>query len=95
MPISVDGITRIQARGDYAEVHAPGGPYLLLVSLTELAGRLDPDRFLQVHRSHIVNLDAVRLLQPHDDRRLLVVMGDGAEVVASRAASERLRGLAR
>jgi len=94
-PIPVEGIVRIQARGDYAEVHAPDGPFLLHVSLAELVARLDAERFLQVHRSHIVCLDAVRYLRPFDERRLLIVMRDGAEVLASRAASERLRGLAR
>jgi two-component system LytT family response regulator len=94
-PVPVEGISRIQARGDYAEVHAPGGPYLLHVSLRELAARLDPERFLQIHRSHLVNLDAVRLLRRFDDRRLLVVMRDGTELVASRAASERVRSFVR
>ena len=56
----VDGIRRIQAQGDYAEVHAAEGVFLLHVTLAELAARLDPARFRQVHRSHIVNLDAVR-----------------------------------
>ncbi len=93
--VPADGISHIQARGDYAEVHAPGGPYLLHVSLAELAARLDPERFLQVHRSHIVNLDAVKVLRPFDERRLLVVLRDGTEVVASRSASERVRGLVR
>jgi two-component system LytT family response regulator len=91
VPIPAGAILRIQARGDYAEVHAPGGPFLLHVSLTELAARLDPDRFLQVHRSHIVNLDAVKLLRPYDDRRLLIVITNGEEIVASRSASEALR----
>ena len=95
VPIPAAGILRIQARGDYAEVHAPGGPFLLHVSLSELAGRLDPDRFVQVHRSHIVNLDAVKLLRPHDERRLVVVLTNGEEIVASRSASETLRKQAR
>jgi hypothetical protein len=42
-----------------------------------------------------VSLDAVRLFRAFDERRLLIVLRDGAEVVASRAASERLRALAR
>ena len=91
VPISTASVLRVQARGDYAEVYAPGGPFLLHVSLTELAARLDPERFLQVHRSHIVNLDAVQLLRPYDDRRLLVVLKNGEEIVASRSASEALR----
>jgi two-component system, LytTR family, response regulator len=95
VPIPAPAILRVQARGDYAEVHAPGGPFLLHVSLTELAARLDPERFVQVHRSHIVNLDAVRLLRPHDDRRLLIILTNGEEIVASRSASETLRRQAR
>jgi two-component system LytT family response regulator len=95
VPIPSGEIVRIQARGDYAEVHAPGGPFLLHVSLSELAGRLDPERFVQVHRSHIVNLEAMKLLRPHDERRLVIVMANGEEIVASRAASEVLRKQAR
>jgi two-component system, LytTR family, response regulator len=95
VPIPAAEIVRIQARGDYAEVHAPGGPFLLHVSLSELAGRLDPERFVQVHRSHIVNLEAMKLLRPHDERRLVIVMANGEEIVASRAASEVLRKQAR
>jgi DNA-binding LytR/AlgR family response regulator len=38
-----------------------------------------------------VNLDAVRLLRPHDDRRLMIVLVNGEEIVASRSASELLR----
>lgn len=95
VPIPAAGIVRIQARGDYAEVYAPEGPFLLHVSLSELAGRLDPERFVQVHRSHIVNLDAMKLLRPHDDRRLVIVLTNGEEIVASRSASEALRKQAR
>ncbi len=95
VPIAVDAIRRIQAQGDYAEVHAGEDVFLLHVTLAELAARLDPKRFLQVHRSHIVNLDAVRHLKPFDDRRLAVTLQDGSVVVASRAGSEELRRLAR
>ena len=95
VPIAAAGIRRIQAQGDYAEVHAAEGTYLLHVTLAELAARLDPARFRQVHRSHIVNLDAVEHMRPYDDRRLAITLKDGAVVVASRAASEELRKLAR
>jgi two-component system LytT family response regulator len=95
VPIAASGIRRIQAQGDYAEVHAPEGTYLLHVTLAELAARLDPARFRQVHRSHIVNLDAVEHMRPYDDRRLAITLKDGSVIVASRSASEELRKLAR
>ena len=95
VPIAAAGIRRIQARGDYAEVHAAEGIFLLHLPIAELAQRLDPGRFRQVHRSHVVNLDAVEHMRPHDDRRLAITLKDGSVVVASRTASEALRRLAR
>jgi two-component system LytT family response regulator len=95
VPIPVEGIRRVQAQGDYAEIHAADGVYLMHVTLSELAARLDPAKFRQVHRSHIVNLDAVEHLQPYDDRRLAIRLRDGTVVVASRSASEELRRMAR
>jgi two-component system LytT family response regulator len=91
VPILARDIRRIAAQGDYAEVHTQAGAFLLHVSLKELAARLDPERFVQVHRSHIVNLDAIDHLRPYDERRLVLVLKEGGEIVASRAASERLR----
>ncbi len=95
VPIPVDSIRRIQAAGDYAEVHCASGQFLLQVSLAALLSRLDPERFVQVHRSHIVNLDFVREIEPYDERRLKITVEGGAEILASRKASEELRRLAR
>ena len=95
VPVPVREIRRIAAQGDYAEVHTAGGTHLLHISLTELEARLDPAVFRRVHRSHIVNLDSIVHLRRYDDRRLVIVLSDGAQVVASRAASEKLRSLAR
>ncbi|PYQ28941.1 MAG: LytTR family transcriptional regulator, partial [Acidobacteria bacterium] len=95
VPIDVRTIQHISASGDYAEVQTDRGSHLLHISLGELAARLDPEIFRQVHRSHIVNLDAVVKLVPYDARRLLIRLRNGKEIVASRSASEQLRSLAR
>jgi two-component system LytT family response regulator len=95
LPVDTRAILRIQAQGDYAEVHAGEKVFLLHVSLAELAARLDPADFMQVHRSHIVNLGAVVQLTSHDERRLAISLRDGTVIVASRAASAALRRVAR
>lgn len=95
VPIPVDTIVRAQARGDYSEVYCAAGTFLLHVSLTELLARLDPARFSRVHRSHVVNIEAVEYLRDYGDRRLLVRMRDGAEIVASRTASQDLKRMVR
>jgi two-component system LytT family response regulator len=95
VPIPVESIRRVQARGDYSEVFCAAGSYLLHVSLSELVARLDAERFCRVHRSHIVNIEAVEYLRDYGDRRLLVRLKDGAEIVASRASSLELKRLVR
>jgi two-component system LytT family response regulator len=94
VPIPVESIRRIRASGDYVEVHARSVS-LLHMTLSELSSRLDPGSFCQVHRSEIVNLDQVERLIAFDERRLLVRLKDGTEVVASRSGSEALRRLIR
>jgi two-component system LytT family response regulator len=91
VPIPTLQILRIEAKGDYAEVHTARGAYLLHITMRELLRILDPRRFEAVHRSHIVNLDAVEHMRSVDDRRLQLTLRDGSTVVASRGASERLR----
>jgi len=95
VPVLVDEITEIHGSGDYSEVLAAGETYLLQVTLAELESRLDPSRFLRVHRSHIVNLDYVSSIDPHDERRYAVTMKDGRTIVCSRSGSMRLKSLAR
>jgi two-component system LytT family response regulator len=95
VPIDVRSIHHLQASGDYVEVFCDSGSYLLHTSLAELAQRLDPELFCQVHRAHVVNLEAVELLRPYDARRLLVELRGGRKIVASRTASEQLRRLVR
>ncbi|MBI3450075.1 MAG: response regulator transcription factor [Acidobacteria bacterium] len=95
VPIDVRSIRHIKASGDYVEVDSGSGRHLLHITLGELASRLDPETFCQVHRSHIVNLDAVERLTPYDDRRFTIRLRGGVEILASRSASERLRRLVR
>lgn len=95
VPIAVRDIARVEACGDYARVHAANGTFLLHVSLRELEERLDGARFVRLHRSHLVNYDAIIHLRPFDERRLMAILRDGSKIVASRAASETLRREAR
>lgn len=93
LPVPVERIIRIEADGDYVTVHTGERSLLVRLRLRDLEGRLG-ERFLRVHRSHLVNLDHVRRFENQDDARLVVVMSDGARVFASRARSRELRRLA-
>jgi two-component system, LytTR family, response regulator len=92
-PLAVSSIDRLEARDDYVAVHAQGRMYLLNIPLQKLEERLDPEVFVRVHRSHIVNLDRITAIHSHDAARLIVELSDGARIVASRSGTQRLRQL--
>ncbi len=85
-------ITRLVGADDYVELHVGDKSYLVKVTLNEFEQRLDPNHFLRIHRSAIVNLDHVVSCKPID-RRLRLRLSDGSEVVASRSGSQSLRNL--
>jgi two-component system LytT family response regulator len=92
-PLLVSSIERLEARDDYVAVHALGRTYLLNVPLQKLEERLDPENFVRVHRSHIVNLNQITAIHSHDAARLIVELSDGTRIVASRSGTQRLRQL--
>ena len=94
VPIQVDTIDRLEAEDDYVGVHANGRRYLVYLGMAEFEARLDPERFVRIHRSHIVNLDRVAAFLPEDGGRLVIEMKDGTKLSASRTRSRELRHLA-
>ena len=91
VPIAVHQIERVEAARDYVAVYVGGQPSLVYISMTEFISRLDGDRFVRVHRSHIVNLDYVATITPRGDGRLTVTMRDKTALTASRSGSRVLR----
>jgi two-component system LytT family response regulator len=90
--LRVSDITRLAGADDYVEVHANNASYLVNLTLSEFEARLDPQHFRRIHRSAIVNLDHLVSCTPID-RRLLLKLSDGSEVIASRSGSQALRAL--
>lgn len=92
IPVGVDKILHCEARGDYVAVHTTDGNYIISTSIEYLARRLSKESFVRVHRSRIVNLDAVEAFERHDDKRVRARLKNGTTIVASRAWSSTLRG---
>jgi DNA-binding LytR/AlgR family response regulator len=58
-----------------------------------MEARLDFRRFVRIHRSHVVNLDFVAAIEPHEGSRVAAVLKSGGRIVASRSGTARLRAL--
>lgn len=88
--VEADDVLRLHSDGHYTRVVTAQGSQFCNLSLGDLEGRLDPEHFMRVHRSHIVNLRAVSQLLRVDGRLVLRLRADDAEVPVSRTSSPEL-----
>ncbi|CDS93057.1 Two component transcriptional regulator, LytTR family [Sphingobacterium sp. PM2-P1-29] len=78
--IDTSEITFLRAERDYTRINILSNEsFLSNLGIGELSRRLDPDKFLRVHRSFIVNLDHVQGLC-RDIKRLMLVLPDNIEI---------------
>jgi two-component system, LytTR family, response regulator len=82
--ISVKEVDSVVAYGNYLKVHAGGKTYLLRETINNLSQRLDPEIFLRIHRSTIVNAERIKEFQPMFGGQYAVILKDGSEFVLSR-----------
>lgn len=95
--IETDEIDWIEAEDYYAGIHAGEKHLRIRESLTALESRLDPTRFVRIHRSAIVRLDQVRELKSgaSDESEATVVLRDGTRLPVSRRRLGQLKELLR
>jgi two-component system LytT family response regulator len=80
----------LESEGNYVRLHTPAGNHLIRASLTGLLERLDPRRFVRIHRSTIVNVDRVREMQPWVGGDYMVILVDGRKLRVSRSYRHEL-----
>jgi two-component system LytT family response regulator len=83
-PLHLDQVLRLSAEDKYVRLHTRSGEHLVRQSLRNLEQRLEQARFVRVHRSEIVNIDAVVRLEPWTHGDGILVLTDGTTVVLSR-----------
>jgi len=80
----------IEAAGVYANLHVGGKELLYRAALSELAERLDPLRFVRIHRSAIVNIESILHLEPISHGEFEVILKDGSRSRISRSYRAQL-----
>jgi two-component system, LytTR family, response regulator len=88
--VPVEMIERLEADGDYVRLHIGQRVRLMRARLGDLADRLDPEKFVRVHRSEIVRHDLIAAIRRHDSGRTFAVLAGGREVPVSRRYVSRV-----
>jgi two-component system LytT family response regulator len=91
--ILTEQIDWVGSAGHYLELHVGGETHLIREQLSRLESKLDPERFVRIHRSTLVNLNRIKSLRPLFNGDHVVVLKNGRELNLSRTYHEKLMEL--
>ena len=89
--INAREIEWLQASGNYVNLHVRGRDYPLRTTMASIEERLDPARFVRVHRSYFINLDYLAEIEPLDTGDARLQLHDGMKIPCSRRYRTALR----
>lgn len=93
--VNAADIEWVDGASNYMRLHIGGRSHLVRDTLTAIATKLPPERFVRVHRRAIVNLDYVERLKPSGHGEYRITLKDGTRITLSRTYNEALRALLR
>lgn len=89
--VAAADIEWLQASSNYVNLHVRGRDYPLRITMAAVQTRIDPARFVRVHRSYMVNLDCVSEIEPLESGDARLLMRDGTRIPCSRRYRSALR----
>jgi two-component system, LytTR family, response regulator len=91
--LPVENIEWIEAAEYYSCLHSNGRRFMLRETITSLTARLDPEQFVRIHRSSLVNLNQIREVYREGQGEGSVVLLDGRKLRMSKSGHQRLSGI--
>ncbi|HTI36713.1 MAG TPA: LytTR family DNA-binding domain-containing protein [Vicinamibacterales bacterium] len=88
--LDVASVDWMEAADNYIRLHVESREYLLRETLATLERRLDPYRFVRIHRSAIVAVDRIATLAPTSHGDAEIILRDGTRLAATRTWRDRL-----
>jgi two-component system LytT family response regulator len=91
--VMTQDIDWIEAAGVYVTLHVGAEEFLYRAGLTTVVDRLDPFRFIRIHRSSVVNLRSVAFLERRSHGEFEVVLKDGTRLMLSRSYRDEVEAM--
>ncbi len=92
--VDVEDVDWIEAAENYVQLHAGRAGHLIHVTMNTLEKSLDPEVFVRIHRSVIVNVKRIKELQPALHGEYVITLGNGVRLQSGRLYNAKLRALA-
>jgi two-component system LytT family response regulator len=91
--IPIASLDYAEAQDDYVSLHSEGKSWLKQQTISNLESLLDPQQFVRIHRSYLVNLSRVARIEPYAKDSRVAILTEGARLPISRAGYDRLKSL--
>jgi two-component system LytT family response regulator len=88
--LSVEEIDWIESADNYVRLHVGRDSHLLRETINGLEKKLDPDGFLRIRHSTLVNVKGIKELHPLFNGEFAVIMRNGTELISSRRYRKKL-----
>ena len=89
--VKVHDIDWIESSRNNVRIHVGTTIYLLHETTSAIASRLDPKKFLRIHRSAIVNIERIKELHPWFNGDYAVILRDGTQLTLTSSYRDRLK----
>ena len=91
--IPVGKLDYAEAQDDYVALASEGRKHLKQQTIASLEVCLDPERFVRIHRSYVLNIERVVRIEPYGKDSRLAILADGSRLPVSKAGYARLKSL--
>lgn len=89
--IPVQDIHYLEAADDYVKIVTAEGSFLKNKTMAYFEKMLDPQQFIRVHRSYILNITQITRIDPYEKESYLAILRDGSKVIVSKTGYPKLK----
>ncbi len=89
--ISTDEIIYIESQDDYVMIYTKEARYIKQSTMKFFESGLEPDKFLRIHRSYIVNVDEIKQIEPYEKESFIAILKNDAKLKISKAGFKNLK----
>ena len=87
LKLDIDEILFVEAHGDYIKIHTLQKVHTVYATLKKIEGRLDPQKFIRIHRSFLVNISKITNIDPNNlevNKKIIPISGTYKEDLLNR-----------
>lgn len=93
--INADEVIRFRSEDKYTYIHTVNGQYIIGMTLADLEKKLDPSKFIRVHRAHLISLDYIMEYRKYDVNHVEILLKDAnrTKIVANRNWIKKIQNI--